>query len=138
VDAEPIASLTDFERKECLRHLGYTIVSPAAAIGLGIPSYTQPAFLAQMALNNLPQSMVGRVREHLAMLDQTERNIFESQKRLKALSIGDIRLRDDEPDRLLAEYAYWGRKLASMLGCPVNALSEMYGGASMTIPIAPV
>jgi hypothetical protein len=134
MNAEPIAALSETEKNDVIRLLGYPISSPAASIGLGIPNATQTAFLVQMSLQLLPQSMVGRVREMIVILDATDQRIFAAQKRLAAKKVGEIDLNPDEPDLLEREYRRWAFRLSEMLGAPINQYADRFAGMSINVP----
>ncbi len=123
-------ALTDQEKERCRYHLGYLGVSYAGSISLGIPRPIQTLFLVETAMNNLVMYSEGRVRELLGRLDATEERIFSSQERLAASKLGEITLRDNEPDQLENEYQRWAMRLADVMGCPLYPYSKRFATVS--------
>ena len=123
-------------------HLGYLNVSPAASLFLGIPRPIQTIFLVEQAMSNLIEDAVERVRKILGVMDGVECRLVESQERLAASKLGELELRQNEPDLLEREYVRWGGRLADELGVPFYAYSNRYkwnqpmaGGFAGSIPV---
>lgn len=110
--------LTAEEKDRVRYHLGYTSVQPAAAIDYGIIRPVQTAFLVELAMTNLLEEALPRVRRYLTTLDELECLLAESAERLAARRLGDIELRDSEPDLIEREYDRWTGRLADVLGVP--------------------
>jgi hypothetical protein len=131
--------LNEAEKERVRYHLGYLEVQPAASIQFGIPRPLQTVFLMESAMNNIIENAVDRVRRILRIMDNCEIKLEESQERLAAIQLGDLKLRENEPDQLDREYARWGYRLADILGVPVYAYSTRYahrfGTATGSIPV---
>lgn len=123
-------ALTRLEKARVRYHLGYLGVQMAGSVTFGLPRPIQTLFIVELAMDNLIVEHEGMVREMVARLDQTEENIFQSQTRLKAKSLGEITLRDNEPEMLETEYGRWARRLADILGVPLYAYSSRFQGGS--------
>lgn len=121
--------LDDREKERARYHLGYLAVQPAASIQYGIPRPIQTMFLVEVALNNLIEVAVDRVRRILQILDNTETRLVEAQERLAADALDTLKLRANEPDLLEREYARWGMRLADILGVPIYPYSQRYRSA---------
>ena len=114
------------ERERCRFHLGYLEVSPAASISYGMARPIQTMFLLETALNNIMEEAVDRVRRILRVMDGVEEKLIEAQDRLAANRLGDLEIRQTEPDELEKEYVRWGHRLADLLGVPVYYYSTRY------------
>jgi hypothetical protein len=127
------AILSDAEKNRVRHHTGYLLTSPAASIQLGVPRASQAMFLVEQAMNLIMDDAVGIIRAHISRLDRIEEQMDEARERLVAKEVGDIVLRDDEPDLLEKEYRRWAVRLADDLGIPLNAYSERFrsGGISL-------
>lgn len=130
--------LTDAEKERVRYHMGYLEVQPAASIQFGIPRPLQTVFLLETAMNNLIESATDRVRRVLKIMDDIELKLVESQERLAAIRLGDITLRDSEPDQLEREYVRWGHRLADILGTPIYPYSTRYANAGRRVGSIPV
>jgi len=118
--------LTDQEKERCRYHLGYPEMKAVASLQFGIPRPMQTAFLVELALDNVMTVAEPRVRQILSVMDGIESSLVDAQTRLAAISLGDIKLRQDEPGQLEREYVRWGMRLADILGCPIYPFSTKY------------
>lgn len=130
-------ALTAQEKARVRYHMGYLGVQPAASIQFGIPRPIQTVFLLETAMNNIIAEHEGIVRDLINKLDVTEERIFQSQMRLAAIQLGEIKLRDDEPGQLEGEYTRWAQRLADTLGCPLYAYAQRFktGVVAGSIPV---
>jgi hypothetical protein len=138
---EPIAVLSDEEKGAILRHLGYAITSSQPMIALGVPAFSQPSYLVQQAVQFIPSSKIGHIRILLSRLDDTERRIFDAQRRLKADKVGEVTINLGEADALQAEYVRWARWMADELGVPLNIYSYRFrnaDGGGVNVPVRPI
>lgn len=124
--APTYATFSDEEKNKVRYHMGYLVTLGAASIQLGFPRASQPMFLVDQALERVPEAAGGMVRRLIAVLDSTEERIIQSQRRLAADAVGEIKLRPDEPGQLEREYQRWAQRLADLLGAPLNAYSERF------------
>lgn len=136
----PIAVLSEQEKARIRYHLGYLNITPAAAIQLGFPAASQTQFLVESAMNKIPDTAIGQIRQKVAILDGVEAKLVESQDRLAASSLGELTIREGEPDLLDKEYYRWACRLADDLGVPLNIYSERFrngggGAAPMNVPV---
>jgi len=117
----------DDATKERIRyHLGYMNVQVGSGLSFGLPIPIQTLFVVDFAMNRMIAAGEPRVIQILDVMDKIECRLIESTTRLAASSLGDLKLRDDEPDKLEREYCRWGMRLAGQLGCPIYAYSERY------------
>jgi len=131
--------LTVAERERVRYHLGYPNVHPAAALTYGMVKPVQTLFLVESSIDKLLEDTVDRVRRILGIMDGIETKLTEAQDRLAANSLGDIQLRESEPDQLEREYMRWGMRLSDILGAPPYYLSPRYrGGGGVAIGNIPV
>jgi len=133
------AILTEEEKARIRHHLGYLNVNPVTAIQLGFPRASQPQFLVESAMNNIPESAIGIIRKNVAILDNIEDRLVGALDRLTAQSLDEITMRPDEHDALEREYYRWATRLADDLGVPLNIYSERFrnagGQASINVPM---
>lgn len=122
--------LNDSEKERVRYHLGYLEVSVAASLSFGIPVPQQTLFLVESAMTRVIEASTNRVRRILQVMDGIEEQLVEAQPRLAATKLGDLSLRENEPDMLEREYVRWGYRLANILGVPVYPFSERYRTAS--------
>lgn len=131
--------LTATEKERARYHLGYPEVQAAASIQFGIPRPIQTAFLVETALANLIEEACDRTRRVLKAMDDIETKLIESQARLAAMKLGNLELRENEPDQLEHEYVRWGMRLADILGVPIYAYATRYragsGSKAGSIPV---
>jgi hypothetical protein len=132
------AVLTEQEKARIRHHTGYPLIDPVSSIVLGVPGSSQPMFLLELAMNRIPETAIGIIRNYIAVLDTIEQRLIDAQTRFSATKLGEITLRQDEPERIEAEYARWAKRLANDLGIPLNAFAERFnagqGPAPMFIP----
>lgn len=135
-----IAVLTEDEKARVRMHLGYFSLNSAPAIGLGLPRADQSLFLVEIAMNQIPDTAIGLVRERIAILDNIEQRLVGAMDRMKAEKLGEITLRADETDALEREFVRWATRLADLLACPLNPYSERFragaGGGPRSMNIA--
>lgn len=125
-------TFTETEKDRVRHHLGYLLTTPVTSIVMGFPRATQPMFLVESALNNVPEHAANQIRQYIAVLDGIEAKLVEAQDYMVAERLGEITIREDHADKLEREYARWARRLADDLGVPLNAYSERFraGGIS--------
>lgn len=129
------AILTEEEKARIRHHTGYPLVHGVSSMQLGIPAVSQPMFLVELAMNNIPETAVGIIRNYIAIMDGIESRLLDSQTRFAATKLGDITLREDEPERIEAEYSRWARRLADDLGVPLNRFAERFSAGSGPAPM---
>jgi hypothetical protein len=132
------AVLTEDEKNRIRHHGGYLLTNPVSSIQLGFPRASQPQFLVESAMNNLPEAAVGQIRRYISILDTIEDQLVDATLRFKAKKLAEIELRDNETDMLEREYSRWAKRLYDDLGCPLNIYSERFragGGASINVPV---
>lgn len=117
----------DAAEKDRVRyHLGYPSQQTLASIQLGIPRPLQTAFLLESAVSNVIEEACDHVRRLLKILDDIEVKLVDAQDRLAAIALSDLKLREDECDKLEREYVRWGMRLADVIGAPIYAYSTRY------------
>jgi hypothetical protein len=134
--------LDQSERERVRYHLGYLNVAIGPSIQFGLPRPVQTLFIVEMAMDNLMEIALPRIRRMLQILDNIECRLVDSQGRLVASKLGEItieRQQMQEPDLLEKEYYRWGGRLADDLGVPFYAYSNRYKsqltGATGNIPV---
>jgi hypothetical protein len=134
-----VLALTPSERERTRYHLGYLNTGIAGSIQFGLPRPVQTLFILEDAMSIMTDdSAVGRVRQHLKILDDIECRMVSAQSRLAAQQLGEITLRDNEPDLLENEYYRWAGRLADQLGVPFYAYSNRFKGRGPTSGSIPV
>ena len=101
-------------------------VTAAVQITYGIARPTQTLFLVELAMNNLMGVAEDKVRQIIGIMDGIECRLVDAQDRFAAESIEQLKLRDNEPEKLEGEYYRWGGRLADTLGVPFYAYSNRY------------
>lgn len=119
-------------------HLGYLNTSTAASIQFGLPRPIQTLFILDQAIVNMPEVALPRIRRILTILDNIECKLVNAQNRLAAESLGDLKLRQGEPDLLEHEYWRWASRLADDMGVPLYAYSNRFKGQGPAAGIIPV
>lgn len=130
------ALLSETEKHKVRYHLGYLSPDPVVSIQLGVPRASQPMFLVESAMNNLPAEAVGNVRRIVVILDGVEERLVQAQDRLAAKQVGNITMREDEPLALEREYRRWAERLADFLGVPLNVYSQRFRGGAGALNVA--
>lgn len=136
------AVLTEEEKARVRHHTGYTLLDPVPSITLGVRALGQPQFLLELALNRVPETAIGIIRNYIAILDGIEAQLVDAQSRFPADKLGEITLRGrgaagmEEPERLEVEYGRWARRLADDLGVPLNPYSERFRSGMGTSPLS--
>ncbi len=125
--------LTDVERMSVREKLGYPAVTSTASIQFGVPALSQTNFLVENNTTKLLESALPRVRSILQKMDDIEQKLTDAQDRLAATALEDLKLRDNEPDLLEAEYRRWGYRLSDIVGAPIYPYSRRYMGGSNSI-----
>lgn len=121
--------LTPEERERVKYHLGYLNTATAAAMSFGQSVPIQTLFLVERAMTFLQEVTLPRVRALLNTLDNIECRLQTALDYSPAESLGNLKVRQDEPDFLEKEYVRWGGRLADNLGVPFYAYSLRYKDA---------
>lgn len=133
--------LDQSERERVRYHLGYLNVAIGPSIQFGLPRPVQTLFIVEMAMDNIMEIAIPRVRRMLSILDCIECKLVDAQSRLAASSLGELKIERaqmQEPDLLEKEYYRWGGRLADDLGVPFYAYSNRYkygGPPAGNIPV---
>ena len=132
-----MAVLTPQEKARTRYHLGYLGVQVADSLSFGQPIPIQTLFIVEAAMDNLILEHVPKVRSLLDVLDGMECRLLAAADRLAASAIGELKLRDNEPDQIEKEYYRWAGRLADTLGVPFYSYSNRFRGKGTTgsIPV---
>lgn len=131
------AVLTDEEKARIRYHLGYPQTDPVSSIQLGAPAFGQTLFMVESAMERIPTSVIGIIRQLVQVLDHMEARIMEAPDFLIASAAGEVDINKDYIEQLRTEYARWAKKLADNLGCPINQFAAAFQGSvnSINIPV---
>jgi hypothetical protein len=133
-------AVTEHDRNRARKHLGYGQVQAAATFVLGVPAAVETAFMIEGAFDRILPSAESFFREVLDKLDETGRQIFESQSSIEAKKIGNIEINDKMFEQLVQRYQYWQGELANMLQVPPNPFDQRFrgygGGAGINISVS--
>ena len=132
------ATLTEEEKNRIRYHLGIPLTNPVASIQLGFPASSQQAFLAEHAMELIPESAISVIRMLIAKCDASDAGVFESQDRLVAKAVDEVDLNPDEAVLRRREYRYWVQRLADNLGVPLNAFAAAFqsgGPMPLNVPV---
>lgn len=131
--------LDETDKERVRYHLGYLNAQQAASIQLGIPRPLQTIFLVEAAMNLVIEAAVPRVQSIVNVMDGIEQKLVDAQTRLAAIQLEDLKLRENECEKLEREYVRWGMRLADLLGCPIYPYSQRYrmymGSSGGSIPV---
>ena len=101
----------------------------AASIQLGYPAGSQPLFLVEDAFKRLTDEGEEMVRLDLCRCAAIEDQLFEANKRLKAIQVGNVKMNPREHQMLTKQLLFWITRLADDLGVVSNPYSQaMYRG----------
>ncbi len=131
--------LTEPEKIAIRGHLGYLQVTQASSFALGTPSSLETQFIIEGALNNIPGTSLGHIRDLIAKCDATEEQIMENTENLAVTKICNLELNPREYEQLLQRYEYWRQKLANALGVVCNPFDKRPiiggGGSGLSVPV---
>lgn len=130
------AVLTDEEKARIKYHLGYPQTDPVSSIVLGQRAFGQTSFMVDSAMDRIPTSVIGIVRQLVQILDLTEANIIDAQSFLVASAAGEVDINPNHIPNLEEQYAKWAKKLADTLGCPVNQYAAAFQGGCRSMNIS--
>ncbi len=127
-------AFTDHEKGRILHFLGYPSWSSLAqSIQLGYPAASQPLFLVEDAFNRMTAEGEFSIKKDLQECECTEAQISEARARLRAATVGKIKLNQEEIGALRDELEWWSARLASDLGVAHNPYSDSsYKGLTNT------
>jgi hypothetical protein len=127
-------AFTEQEKGRILHFLGYpSWASLAQSIQLGYPAASQPLFLVEDAFNRMTAEGEFSIRKDLSECECVEAQISDARTRLRAQSIGEIKLNKEEIAALRDELEFWSARLASDLGVAQNPYSDSsYKGITNT------
>lgn len=131
-------ALTTEEKQRVRYHLGYGAVQPAAALTFGMVTPYQTAYLVESAMELVLPVAESKVRQIIDVMDGIECRLIDAQTRFAAESIDQLKMRDNEPQKLEEEYRRWGFRLADVLSVPVYPYSTRYFpavGAATNVPV---
>lgn len=118
-------AFTENEKARIYHHLGYANWRALAqSIQLGYPMASQPFFLVQDSLNRIDPASEATVRRDLCQCEDIENQMIDARSRLKALSIGEMKLNPGETAALLGHLELWQQRLADDLGVQKNPYSQ--------------
>lgn len=133
-------AITEHDRNRARKALGYGQVQASATFVLGVPAAVETSFMIEGAFDRILPSAESFFREVLDKLDETGRQIFESQSSIEAKKIGTIEINDKMFEQLVQRYQYWQGELANMLQVPPNPFDQRFrgygGGAGINIPVS--
>jgi hypothetical protein len=118
--------LTDQDKMQIRRHLGYPLVASQAAVAFGVPRPLSTSFILEQNMNQLMEIAVGAVRSYIAQLNCIEEKLVGAQNYLVAEKLEDLTLRDNHPQLLEEEFNRWAKRLADALGVPLYPYSERF------------
>jgi hypothetical protein len=126
-------ALTDQEKVAIGYHLGYPNTTMAYGLPGGFTTSGPFSFAFSNAVDNLKPSSEAFVRRCVQDLQCIEDKMTELRRDLGVKKVGNIELDiEGALGELEVQYRNWGKKLADLLGVPINPFSEhwmdVYGG----------
>lgn len=114
-------AFTDHQKSRIKHFLKYPDwQSLSNGIGLGIPAGYQSMFLVEQSFQRLTSGGEQSVLVDLENLECIEKQITSARSRMKATSIGDLKVNPQEVQALTGELEEWRQRLSDDLGAPVN------------------
>ena len=134
--------LSQEETNRVRYHLGYPMVTPAAALTFNMPFTLPGSFLHEFGAKNLAGAFAEKiVRDLIQRMDIIDEKLLEATERMAVKKVDEIEMNPDEYDALLRAYVDQGYKLANALGGYPNPFAERYknsgpgGGWSQTFDV---
>lgn len=134
--------LTDDEKADIRRHMGYGGVQQASTFDLGVPAPVQTAFLIEGAMQRLLPESEPKLRAYLANLNGIEQQWLDDQQDYAASKVGSIEVNLKEFEDLIKQYKFWQGNVANLLQVQPNpfdmrpGLGQGYaGGGGMNVPV---
>lgn len=124
---ENSAVFSQEEQGRVLHHLGYSLVDVGSFLAFGTLALTENMFVAVNALQHVPLSRAGIVRDLLSKLDSLYIKIFGATDFLYAEQVDQIKPNLNITDALRREYEYWSKRMADSLGVDQNSYSAGMG-----------
>lgn len=125
------------ERAKIRTHLGYLNVGVVGSLTAGLPRPVSTLFMVEISMSNVLPEGEDRVRRLLTTLDGIECRMVDAQDRLAAISLGELKLREDEIEKLEYNYYIWASRLADELAAPLYPYAERFkkfmGGGSIPV-----
>ena len=121
-----MAGLTDLEKVQIRSYLGYQNVQGAFAIFAGLPRPEAVAQQLELAMNNILEAAIPRVRECMTVLGTVEQKMVDALNSLIASKLEDLTLRDDYTQRLEEEFNRWAQRLADVFGVPLYGYAARF------------
>ena len=123
-------SLTEEEKVDGRRHMGFLNVQEASTFVLGVPAAVQTQFPVEAAMNKLLPSAEQMFRKYIDALNGIECQLLENQENLAASKVGNIEINLEEFKGLMTRYKFWQGNLANLLGIAVNPFDQRPGFGS--------
>jgi hypothetical protein len=122
--------LTDEEKVDGRRHMGYLNVQETATFVLGVPAAVQTQFVIEGALQKILAAAEPTFRRYINALNGIECQILDNQENLAAGKIGNIEVNLKEFEDLMKRYKFWQGQLSNLLGVPPNPFDARPGFGS--------
>ena len=116
-----MSTFTELERAQIKHFLAYpSWINTVSSILLGSPADIQPAYLVDAAFDRIKAEARDIVRRDLCACLTIESQLIDSNSRLKAIQIGNIKTNQSEQQQLREELHQWISTLANDLGVLPN------------------
>lgn len=125
-DQENNAVFTQEEQGRVLFHLGYQAQTVASFLSMGTLALTETQFVAVNALQHIPASRVGIIRDLIVKLDEIHERIFGAIDYLYAENLAELKPNLNITNALEGEYTRWAQRLADALGVYTNPFSDRF------------
>lgn len=133
--------LTEQEKVDGRRHMGYLNVQQASTFVLGVPAGVQTQFLIDGAFQRMLPEAEPTYRQYIANMNGIEQQILDDQGDYAAEKVDEITINLEEFQMLIKQYKFWQGNLANLLGIPPNpfdmrpGFGEAQGGGSINVPV---
>jgi len=123
----PPKAVFTLEQRAKIRYLlGYPSVSQmSSSMALGIPQLSNALYLLETNFDRILPEGGAIVLQIVCQLDAILAQMATARSRIRASSIGEIKLNQDELSMLTGEFIRWQRQLADMMACPINPYGEV-------------
>lgn len=119
--------MTEQQKVQTRKHLGYPNVSTVDTFVLGTPAGVQTFFIIEHAMDHLPVAAESQLQRYLDNLEAVEFQIFDDTETLVASKVGSIDLNPKEFEKVIERYDFIRNGLANLLGVYPNPYDKRFG-----------
>jgi hypothetical protein len=125
--------LTEQEKVKIRHHLGFLNVAEVETFVLGTPAGVETQFIIEGAMNRVLDAALPEIRRQIQILNTIEEQQIADLELLAVNKIGEITVRSDEQEALIAQYDRWRQSLSNLLGVYPNPFDKRGGGINVPV-----